>query len=85
MTPYETVAWSDPMKTDRYTLLRRPWRLPVALPHDLAHGGPNRSARGVKQSPPDAFSPPGWVSKALAQPRKCFAAEAAKRLSAAPL
>jgi hypothetical protein len=73
------------MKTDRYTLLRRPWRLPVALPHDLAHGRSGRSARGVKQTPPDAFPPPGCVSKGMAQSRKRFAIEAAKHISAAPL
>lgn len=70
------------MKTIRYTLLRRPWRLPVPLPHDLAR---SRSARScdAKERPPDATPPPGGYPGPLAQPRKSFATKAARHLSAA--
>jgi hypothetical protein len=73
------------MKTDRYTLLRRPWRLPVALPHDLARSSSGRLACGVKERPPDHFPPVGGFAGGSVQPRKSCAARAASYLSAAPL
>ncbi len=73
------------MKTDRYTLLRRPWRLPVALPHDLARSASGRLACSVKERPPDNFPPPGGFAGPLAQPLRSCTAKAASRLSAAPL
>lgn len=66
------------MKTIRYTLLRRPWRLPLALPHDLARG-----SRDAKERPPDASPPPGGYPGPLAQPRNSLATKAARHLSAA--
>lgn len=70
------------MKTDRYTLLRRPWRLPVALPaYDWARRLSSCLACGVKERPPDIFRPP---RAGLARPLNRAPARAASHLGVAP-
>lgn len=70
------------MKTDRYTLLRRPWRLPVALPHDLACRLSSCLACGVKERPPDISLPRS--ARPFAQPSNRAPAKAASHLGVAP-
>jgi hypothetical protein len=72
------------MKTDRYTLLRRPWRLPVALPDDPVRGTSARLVRGVKERPPEIFPPRADSARPLAEPLNRATARAASHLRVAP-
>jgi len=72
------------MKTNRYTLLRRPWRLPIALPQDPARSASGRLACAVKERPPDNFPPPAAFARQLARPLNRAPAKPASHLDVAP-
>jgi hypothetical protein len=69
--------------TDRYTRLRRPWRLPAALPCDWARRLSTCLACGVKGPPPDISPPHAGSVRFLAHPANRAAAKATSHLGVA--